>query len=468
MKKAIALILSVLLLTTYVSAVTGDVNGDGEITMSDAMSALRMSAGLEAYNASADVDGDGSVTVNDALQLLRCAIGLITVQGLPGDYSVNVPLTDAAVSAGITQEMLDRGIVSTGNPARIARVMRKAQRGEKIKVGFIGGSVTVGGAATTLETRYARVVYHWWLDAFPDTDIEYINAGVSGTPSLFGVHRAESHLMQYDPDFVIIEFGVNDEKDDWQTEAYASLVRKILTDPCAPAVMLLFVMNDGGTNAQDNQQPIGEYYGLPMVSYRDAVWPEVMPPHGKGHRFVWEDICADWVHPTDSGHAMVGQLVNCYLQGVYDSLDRLSLEDFKIPSAPRPYTYENPQWLTSENTVPVSLGSFKKHTGYFDRPGGSSSNYVSWQASGTGSDPLIIKFYGKRLIIPIECGQAATIVACAAIDDGAPVMLDKETLLIAGGQLAYYQVFDSKKPAWHTVEITLLSGGMDIAGLFVS
>lgn len=468
MKKILALLLSLILLTTYVSALTGDVNGDDKITVYDAMAALKIAAGLDSYNSALDVNADSKVDMFDALQLLRCALGLISVDGLPGDYSINVQLTPEAKAANITEQMLNRGIVNTGNPSRIARVMRKAQRGEKITIGYIGGSVTVGGAASTLETRYARVVYNWWLNTFPDADIDYVNAGVSGTPSLFGLYRCEDHLLRYKPDFIIIEFAVNDESQDWQAEAYASLVRKILTADFDPAVMLLFVTNDGGINAQGNQQPIGEYYNLPMVSYRDAIWPEVKPPHGTGNKFVWEDICADWVHPTDKGHAIVGQLVNCYLKAVYDSLDKLSLEDFEIPAPPRPYTYEDAKWYTSWNTTPISLGSFKTHTGNFDRPNGSDINYVSWQASGNASDPLVIKFFGKRVIIPIICAEAANIEASVIIDDGAPVMLDKQTLLIASGAYGYYQVFDSKKPEWHTIQISLLSGDMDIAGLFIA
>ncbi len=58
----------------------GDVDGDGEVTVADALSALRASVGLaelgeEAF-AAADVDADGAITVSDALRILRAAAGL--------------------------------------------------------------------------------------------------------------------------------------------------------------------------------------------------------------------------------------------------------------------------------------------------------------------------------------------------------------------------------------------------------
>jgi len=58
----------------------GDPDGDGEVTVSDALTALRAAAGLaqltdgQAYRA--DFDGDGVITAADALSALRCAVGL--------------------------------------------------------------------------------------------------------------------------------------------------------------------------------------------------------------------------------------------------------------------------------------------------------------------------------------------------------------------------------------------------------
>ena len=62
----------------------GDMDGDGEITVSDALRALRIAAGLDVATATkgtrsallGDVDGDGAVTVADALAILRKAAKL--------------------------------------------------------------------------------------------------------------------------------------------------------------------------------------------------------------------------------------------------------------------------------------------------------------------------------------------------------------------------------------------------------
>ena len=58
----------------------GDMDGDGEITVADALKALRIAAKLvvpaEADTATGDIDGDGEITVADALKILRVAAKL--------------------------------------------------------------------------------------------------------------------------------------------------------------------------------------------------------------------------------------------------------------------------------------------------------------------------------------------------------------------------------------------------------
>ena len=60
--------------------IPGDVDGNGTVTVSDAIMALRAAMQLteldEAGTAAADMDGSGSITVSDAIMILRTAMGI--------------------------------------------------------------------------------------------------------------------------------------------------------------------------------------------------------------------------------------------------------------------------------------------------------------------------------------------------------------------------------------------------------
>jgi hypothetical protein len=66
-------------ITVVESMVTGDLNGDSELTTADAVIALQMAVGARTPTTAADVSGDGSVTSLDALMILQAVAGSITL-----------------------------------------------------------------------------------------------------------------------------------------------------------------------------------------------------------------------------------------------------------------------------------------------------------------------------------------------------------------------------------------------------
>ncbi len=229
---------------------------------------------------------------------------------------------------GVSDKMYNRAIMSEGNIVRLAHAMKKAQNGEEITVGVIGGSITQGSLASNPLNCYASKFNDWWVNKFPDAKINFVNAGIGGTNSYLGVHRVDDQLLSYDPDVVIVEFSVNDTDRTMNKYSYDSLVRKILSHSSNPAVMLLFTTMEDGTSLQDVHKEIGAAYDLPMLSYHDAVYPEVAAGTLK-----WTDISPDNIHPNDAGHEIINQIVSRYLDSVYDKLDTVTEE-------PAPFTAE--------------------------------------------------------------------------------------------------------------------------------
>lgn len=227
-----------------------------------------------------------------------------------------ITLTSAlALAAPEESTMMKASLVSLGDVTPLQQAMAKARRGEPVVVGVIGGSITQGAAATKLENRYGNRIAAWWQSAFPNSKIEFVNAGIGATGSSYAVMRAQRDLLSHKPDFVVVEFAVNDPKDRANAESYEGLLRQILREPQAPAVLLLFMMTKDGGNAQEWEAKLGAHYNLPMVSYRDAIWGEI-----QAERLAWSDVSPDQVHPNDWGHEQAAKFVTAVLEQVRTGL----------------------------------------------------------------------------------------------------------------------------------------------------
>lgn len=255
----------------------------------------------------------------------------------PGGSQPEVPeATPAPVplpSDYVTEEMYERAVAfREGDLTRLAAVMRRARAGEDITVGVIGGSITEGySASNRAETSYACHMRNWWQERFPDSKVEYVNAGIGGTSSYLGVHRVQEDLLEQKPDFVIVEFSVNDGNNQFFKISYDNLLRRILLDENEPALLLLFTTQENGTSAQVNDALLGFGYGLPMISYGNAVLPSI-----EAGEFAWKDISPDNVHPNDRGHAVIGELLYRYLNDVYARLEEIPEEVTPLRQRLRP------------------------------------------------------------------------------------------------------------------------------------
>ncbi len=225
---------------------------------------------------------------------------------------------------------LTRSLVDEGSPVRIQHALDRARRGETVTIGVIGGSITQGAKASSPDRRWGEQVGAWWRTHFPQSDVRFVNAGIGATGSNLGTHRVQAHLLGAQPDFVVAEYAVNDPDTPLAAETLEGLVRQILASPRQPGMMLLFTMARGGSNAQARHIPVGKHYGLPMVSFRDAMWPDV-----EAGRLKWEDIIADEVHPNDAGHKLCADFVTAVLDRLLAQLPADGMLP-PIPSMPAP------------------------------------------------------------------------------------------------------------------------------------
>jgi lysophospholipase L1-like esterase len=326
-------------------------------------------------------------------------------------------------------------LVAKGDTARIQRVMTRARRGEALTVAVIGGSITGGAMASALTNSYGSRVAAWWRQAFPKAEIKFVNAGIGATGSDYGAFRAKRDLLAHRPDFVIVEYAVNDPNTKDSAETLEGLVRQILTQPNQPAVLLLFMMSQGGNNAQEWHSKVGTHYGLPMVSFRDGLWPEI-----KAGRLKWDAVMADVVHPNDLGHACAAGFVTSLLEHV--SQVSATIKPLSAPLFSD--LYEHVMLLEAADLKPI------RNEGWaFD------TATQSWRSDKPGS---LLEFeingravYSMHFIVKGPMGKARM-----QADDAPPVIRDAWFGQTWGGYRSTQVIARGLKPGPHRVRIELL------------
>ena len=163
------------------------------------------------------------------------------------------------------QDALKESEVSLGNNLRLKNVIERAKNGEQITIGTVGGSITEGALASSYEECWAVRFAAQFGKTYGTEDgsnVVLVNSGVGGTPSPFGYMRYGRDILarvpETDPDgypdLVVIEYAVNDWAEPTKCRCYESMVKDILEQPNAPAVILLFSARNDGWNVQDDLQ----------------------------------------------------------------------------------------------------------------------------------------------------------------------------------------------------------------------
>lgn len=316
----------------YTVAFLGDCNSDGKLSVTDLVGCIDkvITAGKDDANINSfDMNYDGRLTVTDIVILRKCIMNseeimpqIETVEKMNNYISSKIA---ASGISGVDESNLENGIVNVGDRTRIANVIRKALRGEEITICCLGGSVTEGAVSTKIphdincnlpvkNSNYCDLLCEWFTEMF-GCKVKKVNAGISATDSVLGVHRITEDVLPYDPDLVVVEYAVNEIGIEYKGATYEALVRELLNS--GAAVMLLEVCcppSNGLASAQIYQEPVAYRYQVPMISYRDAY--KNVPD--------FEKFAADVVHPNIIGHTYLALNLVYYIEKVYSEITNIS------------------------------------------------------------------------------------------------------------------------------------------------
>lgn len=311
--------------------------------------------------------------------------------------------TATAEESVYTQEMVERSLYQVGNTQRLHKAIDKARAGEKVSIVYLGGSITEGALAKPQQTNcYAYRSAQLFAEKFmaDPAQLDYHNAGISGTPSLLGITRCEQDVLAYQPDIVFVEFAVNDGTDANAQMAYESLVRKLLQSKTQPAVVLIFTLMNSGYSAHVHMKQIAKHYDLGAVSVYDAIQVQIMLK-----KMEWSDYSSDYAHPTTEGHAFIAELIGYY----FDQAAATAPTDYVMPvEAKYSKALENLWNVHPGDAAIVTEGSFP----YTAVTCYSYSKGWRHSALAENNDPFVLELTGSYMTIAFKqekteiCGKA--------------------------------------------------------------
>jgi len=192
----------------------------------------------------------------------------------------------------------------------LGRSLEAFESGGTARVAFLGGSVTT--------FAWADRVVDYLQDRFPDTEIDYVNAGLGGTPAELGAFRLEEEVFGHGPvDLLFLEFAVNTGS----VEAMEGIVRH--ARELSPDIDIVQVHIAAGWFDEPieeglapwpvpDHETVADHYGNPSIHLYKEVYDQIADG-----LYTWEDFSPDGVHPADLGNDVYADFVTAFLDDAW-------------------------------------------------------------------------------------------------------------------------------------------------------
>ena len=211
-----------------------------------------------------------------------------------------------------------------------------AQTGQG-RVAFLGGSITAGGG-------WREHTCNELKQRFPQTQFDFINAGISSFGSVPGAFRFQRDVLGRGPvDLLFVEAAVNDEvngqSDVNQVRGMEGIVRQArLANPVMDIVMLQFAdpaklkeIGEGRVPAViANHEQVAVHYAVPSINLALEVAERI-----HAGEFTWEKDFRD-LHPSPFGHTLYANAIRRLFAAVWASPLPLAaaVQPYALPAQP--------------------------------------------------------------------------------------------------------------------------------------
>lgn len=296
----------------------------------------------------------------------------------------------------------------------IRNSLLKFQQEKKGRVAFLGGSITYNGGWRDSISNYLQ-------NRFPDTEFEFIAAGISSmgsTPAAFRLDR--DVLAGGSVDLLFEEAAVNDSgngrSSQEQVRAMEGIVRHVRrNNPAADIVIMHFVdpqkMEDYRLGKVpeviQNHEKVAAHYNIATINLAKEVTERI-----DAGEFSWEDDFKN-LHPSPFGQGVYFRSMKAFLENAWAGT---VAEDDKIESQvlPEPIdagNYENGALIEPKNAQIITGWQLVENWKPDDRAG-TRANYVNvpMLISQDEGNTLEFTFNGNAVGLAVAAGPDAGII----------------------------------------------------------
>lgn len=239
-----------------------------------------------------------------------------------------------------------------GDTSRFHTLFKKAEQGKTISLLFLGASITLGFKIPEADQFPVRIK-QYFATHFQNKGISLFNLSSPGLPSTHALYQCYNEASACNPDLIVLDYSVNDQKNPDSRAAYESLLVKALSLPANPAVMSFFVKGCGGNGytCAPHMSITNEHYGVAYANIGAQLDEDI-----DAGVLSWTDYSYDDKHPGPEGHHYIAEKLIHFLQ----TMEAASSVSFPHPQVPlfddclAHLTFIDKSWISSRQCFPQS------------------------------------------------------------------------------------------------------------------
>jgi sialidase-1 len=332
----------------------------------------------------------------------------------------------------------------------------KFKNGGTARVAFLGGSITENSG-------WRDKISQFLSEKFPQTQFEFINAGLSSTGSVPGAFRLQKDVLSNGKiDLLFEEAAVNDFTNGFSSEAQIrgmeGIVRHaLLKNPLMDIVLMHFVDPEKMADYKDGKVPeviqnhnkVANSYHLGVINLAQEVTERIT-----AGEFTWKDDFKD-LHPSTFGQEVYFRSIKDFLNNQFVEKETLPMPR-KLPVPIDPFSYFGGKEMSVKNVSKIKNWEIQEVWNPNDSVN-TRKQFVNIPAliSTSIGASFSLDFMGKAIGICIASGPDAGILEYK-IDGKKYPPLDLYTQWSSFLHLPWYLMLDGElKDKKHKLEVTI-------------